>query len=277
MENMEISEYSLEKFVLGELNEDRMREIKDCLEPDPRLKERVDGIIKSNAEILAHYPPELVASRILAKMASGKKQRKRFFAVPLSMKEFLVASTALASALVVLLVVFPQWTKHGGDRVPLTDQGDHTHVKGSPPVNLSSTQLLVHRKRNSQVELLQNGVRGQAGDLLQLAYFAAAEPYGTILSIDGRGHVTLHFPETQDMPTTLELRQRVLLAHAIELDNAPGFERFFFITSRQPFQAADVLKAAEILARDKERARNEKLRLPETYSQYSLIIIKGGI
>jgi len=276
MTDIKISEYSLEKFFLGELQEGRMKEINGLLTTDPQLRERLDEIKKSNAEILAEYPPELVASRIMANAAKGKTLRKSFAAVPLSLKKVLLASTALASVVIVLLFVLPQQTKHDGDMDPLADRRDTTRLKGSPAMDPTGTQLLIHRKQNSHVELLKSGMRGQAGDLLQLAYFTAAEPYGAILSIDGRGHVTLHLPETRDMPATLALRQKILLAHAIELDNAPGFERFFFITSRQPFRLADVLRAAENLATDKERARREMLPLPKTYCQYSTIIIKGG-
>ena len=158
-----------------------------------------------------------------------------------------------------------------------TEQPEVINIKGEAPqpVNLGKTRLLIHRKRNNHVELLPNGTSAKAGDLLQLGYITANEPYGIILSIDGQGRVTLHFPESKDLPTALVRRQKILLPNAIELDNAPAFERFFFITSTSPLEVAGTLRAAEKLAKDLHRASKELLPLPGDINQYSLIILKG--
>jgi hypothetical protein len=108
-----------------------------------------------------------------------------------------------------------------------------------------------------------------------LAYVAAHAPYGIILSIDGRGGATLHYPPEKGSMTNLTQNKRVLLPNAIELDDAPGFERFFFLTSDSPIDPADIMERAKSMAADPENARVAKLKLPEGIEQSSLIILKG--
>jgi hypothetical protein len=125
------------------------------------------------------------------------------------------------------------------------------------------------------VELLKNGVKAKAGDLLQIAYESAREIYGVILSIDGNGIVTLHYPEREDQSTVLKKGKKELLGSSYELDNAPGFERFFFITSMSEIDVADVIQKAKRLAQDVKRAKTGNIELIDPFKQTSILIIKG--
>ncbi len=140
---------------------------------------------------------------------------------------------------------------------------------------MSRTQLLVYRKIQERVETLSDGEKARAGDLLQLAYVSAEDSYGMILSIDGRGAVTLHLPESEGDSTKLELSKQSLLPSAFELDDAPEFERFFFLTSDSPFDVGGVLQEAQDLAKNLEQVRQNNLDLPESFHQYSVLILKG--
>ena len=53
-----------------------------------------------------------------------------------------------------------------------------------------------------------------------------------LVSIDGRGVATLHFPDDVD-PTALAHGGAMALDHSYELDDAPGFERFLRVTAGQ--------------------------------------------
>ncbi|MCP4157377.1 MAG: ActD protein, partial [bacterium] len=66
----------------------------------------------------------------------------------------------------------------------------------------------------------------------------------------------------------------ILLPNAIELDDAPGFERFFFITSTTPIDVPALLTTAEKLAATAVEARYDELPLPQNMNQYSVIINK---
>jgi hypothetical protein len=96
-----------------------------------------------------------------------------------------------------------------------------------------------------------------------------------ILSIDGKGAVTLHLPERKGDSTKLELGKQSLLSNAFELDDAPEFERFFFLTSDSPIDVDGVLQEAQDLAKNLEQIRQNNLDLPESYEQYSVLILKG--
>jgi hypothetical protein len=87
-----------------------------------------------------------------------------------------------------------------------------------------------------------------AGDRLQLRYRAAGAAYGVIVSLDGRGHVTQHFPSARGASTALKSGGEVALDHSYELDDAPMFERFYFVTSQQPLDPDAVAAAVAKLA-----------------------------
>ena len=70
-------------------------------------------------------------------------------------------------------------------------------------------------------------------------------PYGVIVSIDGRGHVTMHLPPAAIAPSALGREPTVLLDQAYELDDAPRWERFYFITGDEPFPIAPIVASGE--------------------------------
>src|SRR5262249_16204658 len=65
---------------------------------------------------------------------------------------------------------------------------------------------------------------------------AGGHGYGVIASVDGAGAVTLHFPFSEDAPpqATAVARDTTTLPHAYALDDAPRFERFFFLIANHP-------------------------------------------
>ena len=79
---------------------------------------------------------------------------------------------------------------------------------------------------------------------MQLTYQAAGRPFGVILSIDGRGAVTVHHPRDGRQAARLVPGQEVRLSSAYRLDDAPGWERFVLVTAEVPFDVAPVVEAA---------------------------------
>ena len=59
------------------------------------------------------------------------------------------------------------------------------------------------------------------------------------------------------------------------MDDAPEFERFFFITSKTEIHAGSILDKARKLAQNPGKAKTAKLELPDAYDQYTTLIIKG--
>lgn len=261
-----ISEYYLERYALGELPAEEAEEIWQMAALDPELRTALENIESSNREILTLYPPPMIKASLTTQLTEMQKK-------PFALKRVLIYAS-VAAALLLVILVLPLLKEKPG--MVYTDaERDVILIKGIPKVDLSVTQLLVYRKIQDQVEMLADGDHARAGDLLQLAYVATEETYGMIFSIDGRGLVTLHFPEDSRESTKLEMNKQLSLPNAIELDDAPGFERFFFLTSRTPIDVDAVLKELKDLTEYPEQARQIDLDLPGNLKQYSFLILKG--
>jgi hypothetical protein len=264
-----INEYYLERYVLGELPGEVAEEIRRQVSASPVLQAALRDIESSNHDILARYSAPSVKADLKARMNEVQSRR-----TGLPLRSVLYLSSAVATVLVFFLLILPA-IKHNTEIEPLGIGQDQTLVKGIPAVDLSKTQLLIFRKSDDLVEIMADREWAKTGDLLQLAYVAAKESYGVILSIDGRGRITLHFPAEKGGATELEQHRESLLPNAIELDDAPDFERFFFVTSREQIDVEDVLKRAENLAKDPKQIPQAVLDLPDGLKQYTILVLKG--
>ena len=68
--------------------------------------------------------------------------------------------------------------------------------------------------------------------------------FGAIVSVDGRGTVTVHYPDGAPAAAPMNGGRSVLLSHAYELDDAPQWERFYIITGATPFPIDAIVSAA---------------------------------
>ena len=212
-----------------------------------------------DAEVLAAYPPAAVAAEV-RRRAAGRRiaaRSPRRYGLP-----------AVAAAAVVVIVAWPEGQVQGprGAPEPAADPGD-TRVKGLRPY------LVLHRQVGDGVEPLRAPTRAVAEDVLQVSYVAAGAAHGVIASLDGRGVVTLHFPAGEADSTALRQAGPVRLAQAFELDDAPGFERFVFVTAAEPLAPARVLAALRALAGAPDAA-TRPLPAPASWQQHSFLVTK---
>lgn len=264
-----LNEYYLERYVLGELPDEVAEEIRRQVSVNPGIEAMLKEIESSNHDILALYPPLSVKASLITRMNEMQSKPALF-----SLRRFLYVSSALATFLIFFFLILPIIMEKTGPE-PFDIGPEQIVEKGVTAIDLSKTQLLIFRKSGDQVEMMTDREQAKAGDLLQLAYVVAEESHGVILSIDGRGSVTLHFPAEKGGSTELEQRRESFLPNAIELDDAPDFERFFFVTSGSQIDVEDVLKKAETLAKDPEQIPQAELDLPDDLRQYSILILKG--
>jgi hypothetical protein len=110
-------------------------------------------------------------------------------------------------------------------------------IKGLAP------ELRIYRKTVDGHDRLRAGTTVRQGDTLQVRYVAAGKRHGVVLSVDGRGGVTLHHPTSAGPSGALVPDGERVIPHAYELDDAPGFERFWFITADAPFTTTEVTDA----------------------------------
>ena len=182
------------------------------------------------------------------------------------------APLALAGVAAMVLVARP-WQQEGAhvfrDVVPQYED----RVKGND--GLPPPRLYVYRHRTGGDQRLPDGARAARGDLLQLAYRSRGGGYGVLLSIDGRGKATLHWPEKSDNGAAkLQPADEVRVPSSYELDDAPAFERFFFVRAATPFSVATAIEAARALAAQPS-ARTQSLALPPGFEQISLALDKA--
>lgn len=259
-----VPDWLLERFLLGELPRRERRRLEGTLARDPELRAALEELKRSDRQILSQYPPGQAIPRIL-----GRAGLSRPVPAPRRRRLAWVAAPALALAL-VLLVLLPPLLRSRLERGAA--DGDYIGRKGGagPAVALA---LHVFRQGDGGDEALADGDAAFAGDLLQLAYEAGGRSHGVILSIDGAGAVTLHFPEREAGATALRRGGRVFLPRAYELDRAPLFERFFLVSADAPLPVAEVLDAARSLAAG-GKAMTAPLDLPAAWGQLSLLLRK---
>ena len=274
---MKIDNRTLEFFLLNELPTQQMDTIKRQLQTDPELKKRVKQLKDSNEAIIEAFPPQQIVPQIKAnlhleetKARRETEQRSR----PLWVKRLFFASPALAAAAVIFFLVFPMNTGII-NQTPFHQSPDITRSKGD---KITKPLLLVYRQTQKEIQLLKQGSTAISGDLLQLAYKLPKALHGVILSIDGNGAVTRHFPAEAGNPTRMEVQKEIRLSNAYELDDAPGFERFFLITSTKPIAVQLVMKQATQLAKNHDKAQKEDIHFNDAKSlkQISFLIVKGA-
>ncbi|MFY0576601.1 hypothetical protein ACN28S_21700 [Cystobacter fuscus] len=95
---------------------------------------------------------------------------------------------ALVPVLAVLLLVVARPGTRPGELEG--ERAEETRTKGLPP------QLGLHRPAALGPEALAQGALAARGDVVQVSYVAAGARFGVIFSVDGRGTVTLHAPES---------------------------------------------------------------------------------
>jgi len=255
----------LEQLALGELSPLEETRVRKELEGDPEGQAQLARLAQSNQEILAAHPPAVVAARVGSRVEDETRSKRAFYPV-------WFAAPAAAAVAVVLWVALPDRPPAPAGksaRVSGTSgaQGkaalETTRVKGDP-------QLLVYRDESDGPAWLESGEQAREGHVLQVKYLAADAPHGVIFSVDGRGAVTLHFPASEVGSTRLKGGGAQILDRAYELDDAPDFERFFFVTGDEEIDIDAVLGAGEELGADP----TGMLRLPEELHQCDVLIRK---
>src|SRR5262249_20456113 len=156
--------------VAGELDPARAEAVRQA------LAERGEGrreaeLVASNQEILQAYPPERMAEQIRKRAAKDRSTRQRRWQ--------LAVAGSVASVMAVVMVRLITLA-------PWDEPTERTKGGAMAP------QLSIWRKTASEPERLRSGAVAKAGDVLQIAYASAGARYGVIMSLDGRGKVTVH-------------------------------------------------------------------------------------
>jgi len=272
MKHQDVPEILVEQYALGELSPEKARDI----EKSPGFDARIAEIRRSNTEILAQYPPEQFVARIRNQYAA-ERARDAATTAPSEARSQPLArwlAVALPGAAVVAVGVLIAVQGFLGSDGGTTNLDDVVRIKGSLP------ELSVYRSvdgpdtGDEEAEELFDGALAHTGDRLQLAYNAGDREYGAIISVDGRGGVYTHIPLEISSEPRLVVGRVHRLAYGYQLDDAPRFEHFYFITSRETFSVQQLVQTVRSQAnRITERA--DSLQLGDEFEITSVTIRKG--
>ena len=214
----------LERYLLGELPPEHMGRVSALEATDPVLQTRLEALRRSAADIVARHPAPAAAAGIRRRLTTRRRSGEQWW----PRWPGLAASAAASIALVLIAVHLarPAAVDPGGDR-----------TKAGGPA------LVVYRWAPEGPEVLTLGATAGPGDLLRIGYKADGRRFGVILSSDGSGVVTQHLPASGERSAELSADALALLDMSFELDAAPSWERFYFVTSDHPFDV-DVVRRA---------------------------------
>lgn len=249
MTTREVSDWQLERYRLGELEGAESAHVEAELCRDRATHERLERLRADDERILREHPPRAVGAALRERLSAADRPR-----TPPRQGRALAAWLGTAAAVLVAATLLV-------GRVPRPA----TRLKGLEP------GLLVFRQGTQGADRLAPGAYVRAADVVQVAYQAAGKRYGVIVSLDGRGRVTRHLPRAGAEAAALRSGAPVPLPDAYRLDDAPAFERFFFVTSEAPFAVEDVARAARRLG---SSAASSPLALPSGLGQSSFELRK---
>ena len=185
-----------------------------------------DDIVQSNKEFFEKYPSDYVKSLVENKLSQETSSKKGSFTIKLS---FVLKIGAVAAILVMAFVLPLSIVNSSKVYESVFPGADQIRVKGK------SSTLFVYRNENGKAVRLSNGTKVQEGDILQLSYVCSSPKQALIVSVDGNGIVTPHFPEDSTDSSLLERGGEHPLSYSYVLDDAPSFERFYLVTCDEEF------------------------------------------
>jgi hypothetical protein len=262
MEN--IPDLILERYLLDELPGKVKDRVTTMLQADPRLGQRLEQLRCNNNFLLQRFPLTRYGEPILRRIGAVHTPVRNWLR---SQRTVFKPALAGISSFIVLLIV-------GGillmrPKLPPTDV-----LPKGVTTPTSDFQLHVFRLQDRHLEPLGDGARVRPGARLQLAYSTRDKRFGVLVSFDGRGQITLHFPERQDMPTLLTKGRQLPLPHSYELDQVADFERFILLTSSKEISVADILQCLAVFVRDRERAATAPLPFALPLQTQSILLRK---
>jgi hypothetical protein len=257
-----ISNVRLERYRLGELPPEEREAIATRLGVDPALRDRLAELEQSDRQVAADYPAGAMAEEIRrrGRAEQGFRGRSEVRETRPRRRAWLVAASVAASVC-IMAVAAAVWLR--------PPDGDDTTIKGG-----GEASLVIHRRVGDGSEELRRGAVARQGDQVRIGYRASGHAYGAIVSLDGRGNLTQHLPRTGDRSAALQPSGTVFLDFAYELDDAPRWEAFYFVTSDAPFELEPIRRAVRD-ASGAGRGSPAALNLPRGLTQFLFPLTKG--
>lgn len=249
-----IPDWKLERFLTGDLPEEEMNKLRELEANDAVFANRVKMLREDNKAILNKLPFEKLAANLGTDAAEKGRANLGTDAAGIAAKNVAknaarftfvkFAAAAMFVFAVALVAFFAQREtsvvneRVGSDvanvngsqntQVALAENESDTRIKGL------DARMEVWKKTSAGIVQLNDLDSVGEGDEIQLRYAVPEKCFGLLFSMDGNGALTLHMG---DGVKAIELAPGKMnsLPFAYKLDDAPYFEKFFFVTSPKEF------------------------------------------
>jgi hypothetical protein len=249
---MKTPNIEIERMLLGEVpaDHDGFRGQVRAVEPETAMA--LEALRASNEEILKRYPVADMRAAVERKMAEhGEKKGSggnvHPFPSHFTAARFIGIAAALcciAAAGFALFQIRGGGLSRPGVAVAIAPISGDIRLKGDGP------RIFAYEKNGDSILALENDAKVSAGNVLQLSYISGGYAVGAIVSVDGNGTVTQHFPDFGDMTAKLKKGGEVVLGFSYKLDDAPRFERFFFVAGKRRQSITKFKRELSQLARE---------------------------
>lgn len=244
-----IPDWKLEKYLTGDLPAEEMHEIREMEATDEIFAGRVKMLREDNAAILKRLPFEKLSEKIA--MMPGRSNAGAGNTVRVNFKLVKLAAAAALVLAVVTVALFSQRSlSEQGGTVLANNAKMANSVNGAQVMEVAmadvsgddglrikglSARMEVWKKTGDSAVQMENLGEAREGDEIQLRYAVAEKCFGLLFSMDGNGTITMHMGHG-NRAVELEPGKMTTLPFAYKLDNAPKFEKFFFLTSKNEFE-----------------------------------------
>ena len=214
-------------------------------------KQEVEDSLKklreSNQEILDKYSPEQMRVKVMEKLANkdykGNNQTVQSKAI--YSPDFARCIKYAVAAVILCAIMIPMTLREKSISLATNpDAVETVRVKGNANTknfDNINPKINLYRQDGDKITSLKNGAFAKSGDVIQITYNAGNKNYGVIFSVDGNGNITRHFPEDSWQAEPLHHNyDETPLDFSYELDNAPDFECFVMVTSKEQFSLDDI-------------------------------------
>ena len=221
----QISDFKLERYLLGELPEVEMDALRKREAEDELFAARVKMMREEGERFLAENP----FSALEDKLENDQRSVER--SLWLRVAAVLVVAFGIFSVVVLnrQTDIVNDASATSGMDVAMADVDNGTRIKGM------TAGLEVWKKMGDSAVQMVNLGEAREGDEIQLRYRVPQKCFGMLFSMDGNGTVTMHMGEG-NRAVELEPGKMTTLPFAYKLDNAPKFEKFFLLTSGEMFE-----------------------------------------
>ena len=252
-----IPDWKLERFLTGDLPDEEMNMLRELEATDVVFANRVKMLREDNKAILNKLPFETLAGKLAdvpenaetletanvadsAEHANAARIAPRFTLMKFAAAAMFIFAVALVAFMAQRETVVAGGNAAGnGDDVAAVNGSQITQVafaetQSDTRIKGLDARMEVWKKTDAGIVQLQDLDEVREGDEIQLRYAVPEKCFGLLFSMDGNGALTLHMG---DGVKAIELTPGKMnsLPFAYKLDDAPYFEKFFFVTSPNEF------------------------------------------